>query len=221
MPTEIYCPFCNKLIVESTDVSELYDEDDNFIRDEFCDDTDEFDGDINEETADDIDEDPDTNENNENDFDEEEEKLERLYDYTDGECPHLAFWSDWAYAGSRIEGEWLAEMIALSCYLELCSESEDKITDQLIKDLKPEVDAQIVNYDNISSREKDQIAHVIADYLISDEDYVANLIPLVFPNHEVSFAVEFVCKDDGPKGEGGPTYMCVFMKEKEQADADE
>lgn len=198
MPTEIYCPFCNTLIVESTDISELYDEDGNFIRDEFYDDDDE---------------------NRDEDFDEEEEKSERLCDYTDGECPHLAFWSDWAYAGSRIESDWVAEMIALSCFLELCYDSKDMITDQLILDLKHEVDAQIANYGDLTPLDKDEIARRIAVYLNGTEDYVTKLIPFVFFGHEVKFEVAFVCKGDGVRGDGGKTFMCIFMKEADKTNA--
>ncbi|NCC04869.1 MAG: hypothetical protein EOM37_12710 [Proteobacteria bacterium] len=199
MPTEIYCPFCNTLIVESTDISELYDEDGNFIRDEFYDD--------------------DEDENRDEDFDEEEEKSERLCDYTDGECPHLAFWSDWAYAGSRIESDWATEMIALSCFLELCYDSKDMITDQLILDLKQEVDAQIANYEDLTPLEKDEISHRIAEYLNGSEDYVAELIPFVFPSREVKFEVAFVCKGDGVRGNGGKIFMCIFMKEADEINA--
>jgi len=57
--------------------------------------------------------------------------------FTDGECEHLAFESDWCYAGSYIKGKWEPQLtklvLAAECY-------EDDLADSI---------ATAINIDNI------------------------------------------------------------------------
>lgn len=182
----ISCPFCNEMIIEAHEIDGLYE-----------DEVDEDEG---------YDKDEDEDEMNDND-------AEIPEDFNDGECPHLAFLSDWAYAGSRVKDTWEYEMVMFSHMLGLCyDENASKV---FIEETKKKASEESAGYDDLRPRDKDSVIHQIADYILDDEDYVIDMLKKTFPEHETYLEKVFVDKGDGVHGSGGPTYMCIFLKKKE------
>jgi len=133
-------------------------------------------------------------------------------DYSEGKCPHLAFISDWAYAGSQIENNWLNEMTVYSHLLD--AHYDKKITIESIKKIKKQAVEESAKYANLSPIEQDKIKHQIAEFIIENEDYAQELLAKTFIEHETHLEIAFIDKGDGVGGCGGPTYMCIFLKKK-------
>lgn len=147
-------------------------------------------------------------------YDDEIEEYDEIpEDYNEGKCPHLAFVSDWAYAGSRIENSWLREMFIFSYILN--SYEYEEISIDLIEKIKSEVIEIIINNNNLSQLDLSKIEHRIAEYLMDDEEFCQELLAKSFPEYKTFLEIAFVDKGDGVHGSGGPTYMCIFLN-KEQ-----
>ena len=144
--------------------------------------------------------------------DETEEYDEIPEDYRDGKCPHLSFFSDWAYAGSRIEDKWINEMYIFSRILNLYNNEE--IDEALIMKIKNEEIEKNIDYFGLSFRDKEKLAHRIGNRLMDNEEFCQELLKNAFPNYETYLETSFVDKGDGVHGCGGPTYMCIFLKER-------
>lgn len=117
------------------------------------------------------------------------------YDICEGSCEHLAFWSDWAFAGHRIEKKWnkQIELIAKAIYLADDPEAEDA----------GEIDIE----DTIGSSLMDVESGIV------DEEDLLETMKCAVPNIEIEILTQFVEKFAGVKS-GGPTYMMIFMKDK-------
>jgi isopentenyl diphosphate isomerase/L-lactate dehydrogenase-like FMN-dependent dehydrogenase len=133
-------------------------------------------------------------------------------DYSNGICPHLAFTSDWAYAGSDIKDKWLSEMIIYSHLLD--SHYDEKISKESTEKYKKESLQKVVTYANLSWNEQEDIKNQIAEYIMDSEDYAQELLAKTFHDHETHLETAFVDKGDGIQGRGGPTYMCIFLMKK-------
>lgn len=149
----------------------------------------------------------------EDSYNSEAEEYENIQDdYSEGNCPHLAFISDWAYAGSQIENNWLNEMTVYSHLLD--AHYDKKITVESIKKLKKQAVEESAKYANLSPIEQDKIKHQIAEFIIENEDYAQELLAKTYIEYETHLEIAFIDKGDGAGGCGGPTYMCIFLKKK-------
>lgn len=127
---------------------------------------------------------------------EERERItcsDETMDNLDGRCEHLAFLSDWAYAGHSIETHWNKEMIALASALE---KGETEITDTETSDQEL----------------ADFLGNALDEYSPSE---VEELLRKVLPSHEHKFFQQYIEKFDGV-GDGGPTYTLIFLRKGEQ-----
>ena len=119
-------------------------------------------------------------------------------DRTDGRCEHLAFWSDWAYAGSYVEEAWApqVELIAKAFRKNECAEDEY------------EEDEKIDVEDTVAS----SLLEVFHDGDIS-EDGALKIMCQAVEDVDIALDGGYVEKYNGITG-GGPTYMMIFMRKK-------
>jgi len=106
-------------------------------------------------------------------------------DDTGGYCPHLALFSDWAYAGHSILG-WEPEMGLLA--------------------------ARIIGRTPVKDED---IAELIVNSLSDEGIKAFNgFLDQALPYHDHHVVEEYVEKFDGVSS-GGPTYRLIFLKKKE------
>ena len=119
---------------------------------------------------------------------EEEEEIRcgtKYLDMWDGHCEHLAYFSDWAYSGSRVEDKWAKEVAAIKgAFGE--SGLEDDLGFSLLDAVKDE-----------GKKEK-----------------IQRQMQACVKDIEIALEGGYVEKNDGVKGSGGPTFMLIFMRRK-------
>ncbi len=100
-------------------------------------------------------------------------------------CEHVAFFSDWAYAGPEIPNKWKKEMTLLAGAIQ-----------------NKEVDSNA-------------IVSIIDHFRTSGgEDGLKRLAEKVLPDYDLEFVEEFVCKNNGCSGTGGSNYGIIFLQKK-------
>lgn len=103
-----------------------------------------------------------------------------------GQCEHLAFQSDWAYAGP-----------------EILMKTEMKRLGKAISDEEQARDAGIA---------EDEMAKLI-DRARCDDEVDGELLHRLFPEHDAAFITKYVEKYDGVQS-GGPDYGLIFLRRK-------
>jgi hypothetical protein len=106
-------------------------------------------------------------------------------------CGHLAFFSDWAYAGHFVMDNWESEMAMLA------SAMADEEEDQPESNVTGQDTARII-VDGLDCRGIEEVDRIIAKAL---------------PRYDHKYAEEYVEKFDGIS-RGGPTYRLIFLRKK-------
>lgn len=109
-------------------------------------------------------------------------------DYISSPCEHLAFFSDWAYAGHSITPEWNMEMLTLAAAL---SGDEGFLSGK--------------------STGLRGVESVIADSLTdTSEEELDKLMKKKLGKYKYAYEENYVEKFDGVSS-GGPTYRLIFL----------
>jgi len=121
-----------------------------------------------------------------------------------GSCEHLAFWSDYAYAGPRIEKAWKhqVDLIAKSLWRK----------DRLDSGKDNEVDVNIAEVLSMALWD--------AFHGSGDLDEISVVMDSAVEGVEVEVDGGYVEQYNGPR-RGGPTYMLVFMRNSQRGLAKE
>jgi hypothetical protein len=121
------------------------------------------------------------------------------FDYCDGRCAHLAFWSDWAYAGAFVENAWEREV--------------DLIAKAFCKsewaDMEYEDGEDVDTLETVSS----SLYNVFHGGGTGDREAAVELMRSAVKGVEIELVGGYIEKNDGVSG-GGPTYMIIFMKKQ-------
>ena len=113
------------------------------------------------------------------------------------DCEHLAFWSDWAYAGTEIVDGWAAEIKQISQDI-LAEEQDEEFFD-----------------------DQEDAGHALASYLWHafhevgeiDKEEVEQKMRKSLKGYDVKFNGGYVERSDGVSG-GGPTYMLIYLRKR-------
>lgn len=128
-----------------------------------------------------------------------DEKCDQIIEdeWPDGinECEHLAFWSDWAFAGTEISPKWADEIKRVSLTL---------LNDGTDEDLELSKDGR-------------DLAEYLWDVFHDNSDldiiHVNDVMRRTLKGYDVKLAGGYVERGAGPQG-GGPTYMLIYIRRK-------